>query len=188
LLNFMSIMKQGPQTYNQDRTPPPKTEEVHHHHRGPQILPPKLRRVDWLLTISGCGRCRRPHVIRVADLEAFPRVRCATALRCAGQKGERARWEGIPLRLILRRGHLAGGIQSAILYGRDGHWSAIPVRDLFTLNAIFVTQKNGKALGHRDGGPVRLIVPEEKGWKSVKWISRITFTKRLRRGHRHKVT
>ena len=60
------------------------------------------------------------------------------------------------------------------------------MQDLFTSNAIFVTHKNGKALRHRDGGPVRLIVPEEKGWKSVKWISRIAFSKRLRRGHRHK--
>ena len=75
-----------------------------------------------------------------------------------------------------------------MLYGRDGHWSAIPVRDLFASGVMLVTQKNGKALRHRDGGPVRLIVPEEKGWKSVKWISRIAFSKRLRRGHRHKVT
>jgi DMSO/TMAO reductase YedYZ molybdopterin-dependent catalytic subunit len=188
LAKLIGYYETGHQTPSQGRASPPKTGESHHHHRGPQILPARLRRADWLLTISGCGKCRRPHLVRVDDLEAYPRVRCATALRCAGQKGERARWEGIPLRRILRPGHLAPGIRSAVLYGRDGHWSALSARDLFASNAVFVTQKNGKALRHRDGGPVRLIVPEEKGWKSVKWIVRIGFTKRLRRGHRHKAT
>ncbi|HEY2573777.1 MAG TPA: molybdopterin-dependent oxidoreductase, partial [Verrucomicrobiaceae bacterium] len=96
-------------------------------------------------------------------------------------------WEGVPLREIL---WLAGPIENLRHVYYYGHHNEdpkqifkcyLPVNRIFEdppgeLPVMLCYKLNGEFLTGERGGPVRMIVPEAYGFKSVKWLQRIVFT------------
>jgi DMSO/TMAO reductase YedYZ molybdopterin-dependent catalytic subunit len=67
-------------------------------------------------------------------------------------------------------------------YG-DVYLSSVPlelVRDSQTLLADTI---GGAPLPAKHGGPLRLVVPRQLGYKSVKWVERIELTDKVRTGY-----
>ena len=96
-------------------------------------------------------------------------------------------WEGVPLRDVL---WLAGPVENLRHVYYYGHHNEDP-KQIFKcympMNRIFEDppgelpvmlcyKLNGEFLTGERGGPVRMIVPEAYGFKSVKWLQRIVFT------------
>ncbi|MBI5773526.1 MAG: molybdopterin-dependent oxidoreductase, partial [Verrucomicrobia bacterium] len=96
-------------------------------------------------------------------------------------------WEGVPLRDAL---WLAGPVENLRHVYYYGHHNEdpkqifkcyLPVNRVFEeppgyLPVILCYKLNGEWLTGERGGPVRMIVPEAYGFKSVKWLQRIVFT------------
>jgi len=96
-------------------------------------------------------------------------------------------WEGVPLRDVL---WLAGPVENLRHVYYYGHHNEdpkqifkcyLPVNRIFEdppgeLPVILCYKLNGEWLTGERGGPVRMIVPEAYGFKSVKWLQRIVFT------------
>jgi DMSO/TMAO reductase YedYZ molybdopterin-dependent catalytic subunit len=96
-------------------------------------------------------------------------------------------WEGVPLRDVIWLSKPVSDIRRVIYYG---HHNEDP-KQLFqgTLpmgrvledppgdNPVMLAYKlNGEWLSGPRGGPVRMVVPEAYGFKSVKWIQRVVLT------------
>jgi DMSO/TMAO reductase YedYZ molybdopterin-dependent catalytic subunit len=120
-------------------------------------------------------------------------VRYLKAITCnnIGEPLGMGLWEGVPLRVLvwlaepeqnLRRVFYAG-------YHNDDpaqlFQSSLPIGRVLEeppgdLPVIVCYRLNGEFLTGRRGGPVRLVVPEAYGFKSVKWLQRIVLTNDFR--------
>lgn len=93
-------------------------------------------------------------------------------------------WEGVPLRDLLWLTKPKENLRRVVYHGfhNDDHKqmfrSSLPVsrvlEDPFDLPPVIVCYKlNGEWLSPHRGGPVRVVVPEGYGFKSIKWLNRI---------------
>ncbi len=96
-------------------------------------------------------------------------------------------WEGVPLRDVLWH---CGPVENLRHVWYHGHHNEdpkqifkcyLPMNRVFEdppgeLPVILCYKLNGEFLTGERGGPVRMIVPEAYGFKSVKWLQRVGFT------------
>jgi len=96
-------------------------------------------------------------------------------------------WEGVPLRDVIWMARPQGNIRRVIYYGHHNEDPKQMFRGSLSLSrvledppgdypVILAYKLNGEPLSGKRGGPVRMIVPEAYGFKSVKWIQRILIT------------
>ena len=96
-------------------------------------------------------------------------------------------WEGVPLRVLIWMTKPVENIRRVWYYGyhnddpRQMFRSSLPIGRVLEeapgeLPVILCYRMNGEFLTGKRGGPVRVIVPEAYGFKSVKWLQRIVLT------------
>jgi DMSO/TMAO reductase YedYZ molybdopterin-dependent catalytic subunit len=93
-------------------------------------------------------------------------------------------WEGVPLREVLWMTKPRKDLRRVFYYGYHNEKpeqmfrSSLPVgrvlEDPFDLPPVILCYKlNGEFLTPERGGPVRVVVPEAYGFKSIKWLSHL---------------
>jgi hypothetical protein len=96
-------------------------------------------------------------------------------------------WEGVPLRVLIWMTRPVENIRRVFYYGHHNEdplqmfRSSLPIGRVLEeppgeLPVILCYKLNGEFLTGKRGGPVRLVVPEAYGFKSVKWLQRIVLT------------
>ncbi len=96
-------------------------------------------------------------------------------------------WEGVPLRDVLWLTGPVENLRHVYYYGHHNEDPKQMFKCYLPMNRIFEDppgelpvllcyKLNGEFLTGERGGPVRMIVPESYGFKSVKWLQRIVFT------------
>jgi DMSO/TMAO reductase YedYZ molybdopterin-dependent catalytic subunit len=96
-------------------------------------------------------------------------------------------WEGVPLRTIVWLTKPVSDVRRVFYYGyhnddpKQRFQSSLPVgrvlEDPPGEHPVIVAYKlNGEFLSGKRGGPVRMVVPEMYGFKSVKWLQRVVLT------------
>jgi hypothetical protein len=96
-------------------------------------------------------------------------------------------WEGVPLRVLVWMTRPVENIRRVFYYGHHNEEpaqvfrSSLPIGRVLEdppgeLPAIVCYKLNGEYLTGARGGPVRLVVPEAYGFKSVKWLQRVVLT------------
>jgi DMSO/TMAO reductase YedYZ molybdopterin-dependent catalytic subunit len=96
-------------------------------------------------------------------------------------------WEGVPLREVLWLTRPRADLRRVFYHGyhnddpKQLFQSSLPVgrvlEDTFDLPPVILCYKlNGHWLDAKRGGPVRVVVPEGYGFKSIKWLSRVVLT------------
>lgn len=96
-------------------------------------------------------------------------------------------WEGVPLREIIWLTQPRENLRRVFYYGyhnddpKQMFRSSLPIgrvlEDPYDLPPVIVCYKlNGQFLSSERGGPVRIVVPEAYGFKSIKWLSHIVLT------------
>jgi DMSO/TMAO reductase YedYZ molybdopterin-dependent catalytic subunit len=135
---------------------------------------------DWRLAIDGL--VARPASLSVADIRKLPMSSQITHLACEEGWSYIAEWIGAPLSHVL---HLAGTLPQAryVVYRsiqRDW-WESIDMADALHPQTLVTYAMNGADLPVKFGGPLRLRVPRQLGYKSVKYITRLTVTDSLKK-------
>ena len=135
--------------------------------------------VDWRLVVD--GMVARPTSFPVVELKSFPRRSQITHLACEEGWSYIAQWIGVPLSHILE---LVGTLPQAryVVYRsfqRDW-WDSLDMADALHPQTFVVHGMNGGDLPVAFGGPLRLRVPRQLGYKSVKYINRLTVTDSLK--------
>lgn len=96
-------------------------------------------------------------------------------------------WEGVPLREVVWLTKPREDVRRVFYYGYhnddEGQMfkSSLPIgrvlEDPFDLPPVILcTKLNGEWLSPTRGGPVRIVVPEHYGFKSIKWLSHVVLT------------
>lgn len=96
-------------------------------------------------------------------------------------------WEGVPLRTAVWLTRPTGNLRRVFYNGyhnddpKQIFRSSLPIgrvlEDPFDLPPVILCYKlNGQFLNGERGGPVRMVVPEAYGFKSVKWLQRIVLS------------
>jgi DMSO/TMAO reductase YedYZ molybdopterin-dependent catalytic subunit len=98
-------------------------------------------------------------------------------------------WEGVPLREILWMAEPQENLRRIAYHGyhnddpKQIFRSTLPagrvLEDFFDLPPVILCYKlNGAWLDSKRGGPVRIVVPEGYGFKSVKWLTHVVLSNR----------
>jgi len=96
-------------------------------------------------------------------------------------------WEGVPLREVLKLAGKVNNIRRVYYHGFHNHDPKQLFRSSLGYNQVMETppwdlppflayRLNGEPISLLRGGPVRMIVPWAHGFKSIKWLQRITLT------------
>jgi DMSO/TMAO reductase YedYZ molybdopterin-dependent catalytic subunit len=67
-----------------------------------------------------------------------------------------------------------------VVYAYDGAWDSLDLPDAFHPQTFLTYGMNGKELSAPYGAPLRLRVARQLGYKSVKFLSRITLVDSLK--------
>ncbi|MBM3736409.1 MAG: oxidoreductase [Acidobacteria bacterium] len=130
---------------------------------------------EWRLMIDGL--VARPASYSVADLRAMPSRSQITHLACEEGWSFIAEWTGVPLSHVLE---LAGAAPQAryVVYRsiQPRWWDSVDMADALHPQTLITYGMNGGELPVGHGGPLRLRVPRQLGYKSVKFITHLTVT------------
>jgi DMSO/TMAO reductase YedYZ molybdopterin-dependent catalytic subunit len=134
---------------------------------------------DWRLAVD--GMVARPASFSPGELKRFPWRSQITHLACEEGWSYIAEWRGVPLSHIL---DIVGTLPQAryVVYRsfQPGWWESIDMADAMHPQTLVTHGMNGGELPVEFGGPLRLRVPRQLGYKSVKYITRLTITDSLK--------
>jgi DMSO/TMAO reductase YedYZ molybdopterin-dependent catalytic subunit len=135
---------------------------------------------DWRLTVD--GMVAHPLTLSISDLRAMPTHSQITEVVCEEGWSYVAEWLGTPLSEVLREaGPLPLARYVAYFSIQPDWWESIDMADAHHPQTFLTTGMNDGDLPVGFGGPLRLRVPRQLGYKSVKYITRLTVTDSMKR-------
>lgn len=130
---------------------------------------------DWRLAVE--GMVAHPASFSLAELRSFPRRSHITMIQCEEGWSYIAEWTGVQLSHILG---LVGALPEVryVVYRsiQPDWWESIDMADALHPQTLLTYGMNGVELPVPFGGPLRMRVPRQLGYKSVKYITRLTVT------------
>ena len=130
--------------------------------------------VDWRLAIDGL--VARPSSFSLDELKRFPSQTNITHQACEEGWSFIAEWTGVPLSYVLNRVGVSPKARYVVVFPFDESWDSIDMADAWHPQTTLAYMMNGREMPTDHGAPLRLRVPRQLGYKSVKYLSRITVT------------
>jgi DMSO/TMAO reductase YedYZ molybdopterin-dependent catalytic subunit len=135
---------------------------------------------DWRLAVDGL--VARPGSFSLNDLRDFPARSQITHLACEEGWSYIAEWIGVPLSHILESVETLPQARYVVYRSiQSDWWESIDMADALHPQTLVAHGMNGGDLPVPFGGPLRLRVPRQLGYKSVKYITSLTVTDSLKR-------
>ncbi|MCP4172285.1 MAG: molybdopterin-dependent oxidoreductase [Fuerstiella sp.] len=133
---------------------------------------------DNAFTFDQLMELAKEHAVR------FPKVMTCLNIGCPLGNGI---WEGVPLREVVWKTQPTENLRRVFYYGyhndepKQMFRSSLPVgrilEDPYELPPVILCYKlNGQWLTSERGGPVRIVVPEDYGFKSIKWLTNLVLS------------
>jgi DMSO/TMAO reductase YedYZ molybdopterin-dependent catalytic subunit len=133
---------------------------------------------DWRLTVDGL--IARPLSFSLAELKRLPSRTQITHQACEEGWSFIAEWTGVPLSDLLNLAGVRPEAKYAAFFPFDVNWDSLDMADAWHPQTLLAYAMNGQALSAPHGAPIRLRVARQLGYKSVKYLSRITVTDTLK--------
>ena len=148
----------------------------------------------WKPTLARAFRKDDGTALTLGDLEALFRerpVRCIKTMQCLmdsprGGLCSNGLWEGVALRDVLARLGRLKDVRRVFYTGffedpKHRFASSLSLSEVLETppghTPVFLALRlNGRPLPIERGGPVRMLVPEGYGFKSIKWLNRVVLT------------
>jgi DMSO/TMAO reductase YedYZ molybdopterin-dependent catalytic subunit len=127
---------------------------------------------DWRLTVD--GMVAHPASFSLADLKNLPLRSQITHQACEEGWSFIAEWTGVPVSQILSLVGAHPEARYVVFYPFDESWESIDMADATHPQTLLALGMNGKDLPTGHGAPVRLRVARQLGYKSVKYLRRMT--------------
>jgi DMSO/TMAO reductase YedYZ molybdopterin-dependent catalytic subunit len=135
--------------------------------------------VDWRLSVD--GMVARPTSFSIGDLKRFPSRSQTTLLACEEGWSYIAQWIGAPLSHVLDAVGVHPQARYVVYFSMQSDWwDSIDMADATHPQTLLTYGFNGGELPVASGGPLRMRVPRQLGYKSVKFINRLTVTDNLK--------
>lgn len=131
---------------------------------------------DWRLTIEGL--VARPASLSIADLKQnLPTRTQITQLACEEGWSYIAEWTGAPLADLLKATGIQPNAKFVVYQSHDKDWwDSVDLDEALHPQTLIAYGMNGADLPTAFGGPLRFRIPRQLGYKSVKFLNRLTIT------------
>jgi DMSO/TMAO reductase YedYZ molybdopterin-dependent catalytic subunit len=133
---------------------------------------------EWRLTVDGL--VAHPLSLSLADLQSFPARTQITHQACEEGWSFIAEWTGVPVSYLLNMAGVSTRAKYVAFFPFDSSWESLDMPDAWHPQTLLAYSMNGADLPTQHGAPVRLRVPRQLGYKSVKYLSRITVVDSLK--------
>ena len=131
--------------------------------------------VDWRLTVD--GMVGRPASFSLSQLKSYPSLSQITELACEEGWSYIAEWIGVPLSHVLDVVGIRPQAKYVVYFSIDPDWwESMDMADALHPQTFLTYGMNGDDLPVGNGGPLRMRLPRQLGYKSVKFITRLTVT------------
>jgi DMSO/TMAO reductase YedYZ molybdopterin-dependent catalytic subunit len=171
---------------------------------GEALVKARLTPETWRLEIvsDGSTQIEKPRkledgtAIDLATIQELGKqhgVKFLKAMQCLNiaQPLGQGLWEGVPLREVLKLAGKVNNIRRVYYWGFHNNDPKQLFQSSLAYNVVmetppwdlcpFVAYKlNGQPISLLRGGPVRMVIPWAHGFKSIKWLQRITLTNEFR--------
>jgi len=139
---------------------------------------PLTKKDGTALDFAGLIKLAEKHAVRFAKTMTCLNIGCPLGTGI---------WEGVPLREVIWLTQPRENLRRVFYHGyhnddpQQMFRSSLPIdrvlEDTFDLPPVILCYKlNGQWLNAERGGPVRVVVPEAYGFKSIKWLTRVVLT------------
>ena len=128
--------------------------------------------VDWRLVVNGL--VTRPSSFSLLELKRFPSHSQIINLVCEQGWSYIAEWSGVPLSYVLNLVGVRPEAKYAVFFALDDWWESVDMVDAWHSQTLLAYDMNGQGLSAGHGAPIRLRLGRELGYKSGKFLSRIT--------------
>ena len=135
---------------------------------------------DWRLTVD--GMVAHPLSLSLADLRAMARRSQITEVVCEEGWSYVAEWIGTPLDKVLQEaGVLPQTRYIAYFSIQKFAWDSIDMADALHPQTLLTWGMNDGDLPVGFGGPLRIRIPRQLGYKRVKFLTRLTATDSMKK-------
>jgi len=135
---------------------------------------------DWRLTVDGL--VDRPGSFSLDQLKSYPYRSQITQLACEEGWSYIAEWIGTPLSHVLDLAGIQPQARYIVYFSIDPDWwESIDMADALHPQTFLAYGMNGGDLPVGNGGPLRLRLPRQIGYKSVKFVTHMTVTDDLKK-------
>jgi DMSO/TMAO reductase YedYZ molybdopterin-dependent catalytic subunit len=131
---------------------------------------------QWVVTVDGL--VQHPLRIDYAAWQALTRVRETADFHCVeGWSVDALRWGGVAPATLLRQAGVAPQGRFVSFHAAGGTYvDSLPLAQVLDAHTMLADTLDGAPLPAEHGGPVRLVVPTQLGYKNVKWVTRLEVT------------
>lgn len=133
---------------------------------------------DWRLQVD--GMVSRPRSFSIAELKSHPTRSQITQLICEEGWSYIAEWTGVPLAHVLDVAGVLPEARYAVYYSMDDGIDAIDMDEARHPQTLVGYGMNGGDIPVGHGGPLRLRVPKQLGYKNLKFLNRVSLTDTLK--------
>jgi len=134
---------------------------------------------DWRLAVEGL--VAQPASLSLDEIRRFPARRQITEIACEEGWSYVAEWIGTPLVDVLRAAGIMPQARYVVYFSiQRSWWESIDMADALHPQTLLAYAMNDGDLPVGFGGPLRLRVPRQLGYKSVKFINRLAVTDSLK--------
>ncbi len=135
---------------------------------------------DWKLDVG--GMVERPTAFSLSDLKSLPTHSQITEVVCEEGWSYVAEWIGTPLSGVLNEVGVHPQARYVVYYSIEPDWwESVDMADALHPQTFLTMGMNNGNLPVHFGGPLRLRVPRQLGYKSVKFITRMTVTDSMKK-------
>ncbi len=128
----------------------------------------------WTLDVRGL--VDTPVPLSLDTLRGMETRSQITAVTCEEGWSYIAEWTGTPLSAVLQACGIRPSAKYVVYYAADGWYDSIDIDEAMHTQTLVTWGMNGSALPVAFGGPLRMRVPRQLGYKSVKFIERLLVT------------
>jgi DMSO/TMAO reductase YedYZ molybdopterin-dependent catalytic subunit len=133
---------------------------------------------DWRVAVD--GMVAKPMSLSLEEIRGFPASSQITQLACEEGWSFIAEWVGAPLSHILELAEALPQARYVVYFSMQGRWKgSIDMADALHPQTLLTYGMNGGDLPVGHGGPLRMRVPRQLGYKNVKYVNRLTVTDSL---------
>ena len=135
---------------------------------------------DWRLSVEGL--VDQPTSFSVAQIKSYPSRTHITEIACEEGWSYIAEWIGTPLSHVLNLVGVQSHARYVVYYSIDPEWwESMDMADALHPQTLLAYGMNGEELPVGFGGPLRMRLPRQLGYKNVKFINRLVITDNLKR-------
>ncbi|HYL86704.1 MAG TPA: molybdopterin-dependent oxidoreductase [Candidatus Angelobacter sp.] len=133
---------------------------------------------DWRLAIDGL--VARPSTFSLDEIKRMPPRSQITHQACEEGWSFIAEWTGVPLSYVLNLVGISTQAKFVVFYAFDDTWDSLDLPDAYHPQTYLAYNLNGNDLPPDHGAPLRVKVTRQLGYKSVKYLQKITLVDSLK--------